>query len=121
MSVMTSVTHLHAKIPHDTLALRLIILRHELGWSQRKACEVTGISFGIWQGMEQGRETRGLDRIVTCIASWTGYDRDWIMWGGTLEPTPFNRPGDGSVTREYQASPRLTLVRNAPIPLSTAA
>jgi transcriptional regulator with XRE-family HTH domain len=79
---------LEGKVPADTLGARLELLRRELGWSQRKAAEITGVPFGTWQGMESGRETRGLDRHVAAIVATTGYDRDWLMWGGPLSPLP---------------------------------
>ena len=74
------------KVAADTLAARLILLRHELGWSQREAAEATGVPYGTWQGMESGRETRGMDRHIVKIAAASGYDRDWLMWGGPLHP-----------------------------------
>ncbi len=74
------------KRPADTLGARLELLRRELGWSQRKAAEVTGVPFGTWQGMETGRRTMMLDQHVAKIVATTGYDRDWLMWGGPLTP-----------------------------------
>ena len=74
------------KRPADTLGARLELLRRELGWSQRKAAEVTGVPFGTWQGMEVGRKTMMLDQHVAKIVASTGYDRDWLMWGGPLDP-----------------------------------
>ena|ERR1035437_5165607 len=75
------------KRPADTLGARLELLRRELGWSQRKAAEVTGVPFGTWQGMEVGRRTLSLDEHVAKIVAATGYDRDWLMWGGPLDPS----------------------------------
>jgi len=80
-------TTLIRKVAADTLAARLILLRREMGWrSQRDAAEATGVPFGTWQGMETGRDTRGLNRHITKIAEASGYDRDWLMWGGPLHP-----------------------------------
>ena len=84
---------LQGKVPADTLGARLELLRRELGWSQRKSAEMTGVPFGTWQGMEAGRRTVSLDQHVARIVAATGYDRDWLMWGGPLSPpSPF--PGD---------------------------
>lgn len=78
------------KRPADTLSGRLAQIRHERGWSQREAAEVTGVPFGTWQGMEAGgRRTMSLDQHIQRIADATGYDRDWIMWGD-----PPNRNND---------------------------
>jgi transcriptional regulator with XRE-family HTH domain len=104
---MTSVTHAHAKVPLDTLAARLVLLRHELGWTQRDAAAKTGVPYGTWQGMESGRETRSLDRHVAAIAIVSGYSRDWLMWGGTLEPTPFDHPGDSPKVTRYTNDSRV--------------
>lgn len=67
--------------PKDTLALRLLGMRHELGLSQREASMRTGVPFGTWQGMESGRSTRDLAKHIQAISSELGYDRDWLMWG----------------------------------------
>lgn len=83
------------RVPADTLALRLVAMRHELGYSQRKASEESGVPFGTWQGMEAGRKTRGLDEHIQKIATTLGYDRDWLMWGRTPEP---NGPDGGGPT-----------------------
>lgn len=61
-----------------------MLLRHQLGLSQREASEQTGVSFGVWQGMEAGRATRGIDKAVAAISAKLGCDREWLMWGGPL-------------------------------------
>lgn len=83
--------------PNDTLAHRLVLLRHEQGLSQREAALRTGVSFGVWQGMESGRATRGVDRAVAAIAATLKYDREWLMWGGSLSD-PFQGPGVPNTT-----------------------
>ena len=69
------------KIAKDTLALRLIAMRHELGLSQREASIRTGVPFGVWQGMESGRGTRNLAEVIEKIEEHLDYDRNWLMWG----------------------------------------
>ena len=110
--VMTTVTRIHARRPTDTLAARLILLRHELGWTQREATHETGVPYGVWQGMESGRETRGLDRHVAAIVKASGYDRDWLMWGGPLVTPEDPHPGGTEVTVRYHTYP-LELARAA--------
>lgn len=74
--------------PVDTLPLRLLAIRHELGLSQREASARCGVPYGVWQGMESGRSTRDRDMWLTKVAAATGYEREWLVWGGTLvEPT----------------------------------
>lgn len=77
--------------PHDTLSNRLVLLRHERDLSQKEASFRTGVSYGVWQGMEIGRDTRSVDKAVAKIAAALGVDRDWLMWGG-----PLAGPGDPS-------------------------
>ena len=86
------------KRPADTLGARLELLRHELGWSQRKAAEVTGVPFGTWQGMELGRRTLSLDQHIAKIVAATGYDREWLMWGGPLDPPSLPTGNDRSLS-----------------------
>jgi transcriptional regulator with XRE-family HTH domain len=99
--------------PTDTLGARLILLRRELGLSQRDAADRAGIPFGQWQGMEDdGRQPRGLDVKVARIAVAFGVDRDWLMWGGPLSggspnPTPggsLSNPRYGGVRRAQRAA-----------------
>lgn len=74
------------RVPADTLAARLILIRVETGWSQREAAEHCGLTYGEWQSIENGREARGLPRKLTKISDATGYDLNWLMWGGPLSP-----------------------------------
>lgn len=90
---------LKSKVAADTLAARLVLLRREMGWSQREASEATGVPFGVWQGMELLRETRGLDRHVVRIAAASGYDRDWLMWGGPLASPSHTQPDNDRYLR----------------------
>jgi hypothetical protein len=71
-------------VPEDTLALRVLIARHERGLSQRAAAEMCGLTYGEWQSIEDGRGVRQLDVKVAKIAQGLRYNRDWIMWGGPL-------------------------------------
>ena len=72
------------KVPEDTLAVRVYIARRERRLSQRAAAEQCGLTFGEWQGIEDGRKVGELDRKVSLIADGLDYDRDWLMWGGPL-------------------------------------
>jgi len=93
------------RIPTDSLPMRLIALRHEEGWSQREAAIATGVPLGVWQGMELGRGTRGVTRHIAAIAASTGYDRDWLMWGGPFTVELTRR------LRVVRSDSRLSLVR----------
>lgn len=43
-----------------------------------------GITYGEWQSMENGRDARGLPAKLKKISAVTGYDLDWLLWGGPL-------------------------------------
>lgn len=77
----------HAWRPADTLGARLVLLRRELGLSQREAAARAGISFSQWQGLEDDdREVRGVLDKISRIVDTFEVDRDWLLWGGRLEP-----------------------------------
>jgi transcriptional regulator with XRE-family HTH domain len=79
--------------PRDTLALRLVAIRHELNLTQREAAFRSGVTFGTWQGMEKGRSPHRLDEQVQKISAAFGVDRDWLMWGYATSSRKF-RPMD---------------------------
>lgn len=83
-------------IPVDSLATRILLVRTTLGLSQREAAARTGIPYGSWQSMEDGRSPRDLPSKIARISITLGVDRDWLMWGGPLaQPSP---DGDGPGT-----------------------
>jgi transcriptional regulator with XRE-family HTH domain len=95
-------------IPRDTLATRILLVRTSLGLSQREASAQTGIPYGSWQSMEDGRSPRDLAAKVAAISLALGVDRDWLMWGGPLAndsgPTPGEREaGGGAGIRRFVA------------------
>ncbi len=69
--------------PLDTLGARLVLIRRQLNISQRKAAELTGLTFGEWQGLEDdSRGVRRVDQKVSTISRVFNVDREWLMWGG---------------------------------------
>jgi transcriptional regulator with XRE-family HTH domain len=92
MSTTTDIGALDHGVPRDTLAMRVLIARHERGLSQRAAALLCGLTFGEWQGIEDGRAATSLDQKVIKIAAGLGYSREWLMWGGPLSG-PSNEPG----------------------------
>lgn len=97
MSTAADLRRTRGKRPADTLAARLVLIRHEQGVSQREASIATGVPYGTWQGMELGRATRNLDQWVPRIAARYEYDRDWLMWGDS----DTDDGGDSMGTRRY--------------------
>ena len=67
-------------VPDDSLAHRLVLVRLQLGLSQREAALRCGVTYGEWQSMELGRAARALDVKVAKISDALGVDRDWLMW-----------------------------------------
>lgn len=86
-------------IPEDTLADRLFRVRRKLGLSQREAATMTGVPYGSWQSMEDGRQARALDVKVTQISEALGVDRNWLMWG-----TGASTPGQNTVVRTHRGA-----------------
>lgn len=121
---MSTLTHFPSgRVPEDTLAARLVLIRHELGIqrgkrvSQRDAAEETGVPYGTWQGMESGRATRELDQHVRKIAETYGYDPVWLMWGTRVGPRPDGPDGGqrqgGNTHGRSGALARLTEAKRA--------
>lgn len=77
--------------PADTLANRLLLVRNTTGLSQRAFALKVGVSYGVIQGMENGRSPHRHDAAVQKIVDALGVDRDWLMWGGPLKKE--NSPG----------------------------
>ncbi len=71
-------------IPADTLGTRLVLVRRQLGLTQRAAADKCGLTFGEWQSIEDGRAARGLDVKIARISLALGVDRAWLAWGGPL-------------------------------------
>ncbi len=111
---MSQLSDLPRRAPRDTLAVRLLVVRHELGWSQREASDRTGVPFGTWQGMEQGRETRNLGDHIANIATATGYAREWLMWGGPLE----SPHADGGSGNELPSSSPISVIKRKVDPVT---
>jgi hypothetical protein len=86
--------------PQDTLGARLVLVRRQLGLSQRAAAETAGIGFGSWQSMEDDRSPRDLLQKVQRICVAFGVDRDWLLWGGPLGE------GAGPTTSGWSADSR---------------
>jgi transcriptional regulator with XRE-family HTH domain len=98
-------------IPADSLANRLVLVRRELGLSQREAAQRCGVGFGSWQSWENGSAPRNALRDLAAVAHRLNVDREWLMFGGALraevEPAPpvlksvpFSSPQPGNLADE---------------------
>lgn len=81
--------------PKDTLAHRVMLMRTELGLSQREAAMQSGVSFGTIQGVESGRTPRNEVATLAKLAKAFHVDRDWLIWGGPLDTEDVVDPGPG--------------------------
>ena len=88
-------------VPEDTLGSRLVRLRLHLDLSQRSAAEQSGVPYGVWQGMENGRGTRSVQQHIMRIAEAFHVDRDWLMWGQI--PTQGDREAGGINSRWFSS------------------
>ena len=73
------------RIPKDTFASRLILVRHELEMTVDQVSQLCGVPSATWSTWERGARPRDRADAVRKIAVATGYDRDWLMWGEDRE------------------------------------
>lgn len=62
-----------------------MLMRTELGLSQREAALRSGVSFGTIQGVESGRSPRNEVATLKKLADAFHVDKDWLIWGGPLD------------------------------------
>lgn len=70
--------------PTDSLALRVWVVRRQLGLSQREFAVKCGLTFGEVQSLENGAHVRDEVRKIKSIARGTGADEGWLRDGGPL-------------------------------------
>ena len=71
--------------PEDTIANRFRLVRAPLGISQRELGEKVGVPAHQIQSIEDGKAGRHIDQKVAKIAKVLGVDREWLMFGGSLD------------------------------------
>lgn len=73
-----------------TFAARLAAVRHEMGWNAKEAALACGLPAASWREWElNGREPRGIQKIVEKINERTGVDEYWLLTGKDIpEPPP---------------------------------
>lgn len=72
----------------DTFALRLLAIRHEMDMTQEEIADVVGVKRAAWNTWEHGAIPQRQAEIVKRIAEATGYERDWLLYGGPLSGSP---------------------------------
>ena len=74
----------------DTFALRLLAIRHEMDMTQEEIADLVGVKRAAWNTWEHGAIPQRQADIVKKIADATGYERDWLLYGGQLSGSPTN-------------------------------
>lgn len=123
-----------------TFAARLASVRHEMGWNAKEAALACGLPAASWREWElNGREPRGLQKIVAQISARTGVDEYWLLMGKDIpdpvppagfEPAAF-RSGDPLVfpqndelaeeAEEHDWDAPVIPIRRSAVPLHTVA
>jgi transcriptional regulator with XRE-family HTH domain len=76
--------------PHDTFALRLVALRHDLEMTQQEISDLVGVKRAAWNTWENGSIPQRQADIAKKISDATGYELSWLLYGGSLSDTPTN-------------------------------
>jgi hypothetical protein len=67
---------------HDNFSVRLVLVRHQMGWNAKQAARACGIKPQSWREWETfGRSPRDYEGICRQIAAHTGCDLIWLMTG----------------------------------------
>lgn len=75
-------------IPTDTFAIRLVLIRRQLGLTIRDAAELCGQHYATWSAWERGAQPNYYSETVQAISTALGVERDWLAWGGELKKPP---------------------------------
>lgn len=88
MHNLAMTTHVTHWVPDtDSFGVRLVLVRHEMGWNAKEAALACGISPQSWREWElSGRRPRDYEGICKQIAARTGCNLIWLMAGN---PNPY--------------------------------
>lgn len=102
MSAMTIPLPQRRRVPRDSFALRLVMLRHDLDWTQQEAADTVGVKRASWASWEKGRMPHAQAQITKQIADATGYDLRWLLYGEVSDsPTGGDHPTGRLVVRVH--------------------
>ena len=88
MTAMTIQMPQRRRVPHDTFAARLVLLRHDLRMTQQEVADLVGVKRGAWNTWEDGRIPREQAVIAKRISDATGYDLRWLLYGQPVSASP---------------------------------
>lgn len=94
------------RIPSDTFANRLVLVRRLAGMTIKEAAATCGLHYATWSTWEAGRRPADAPDVVTRIANELDIDREWLLFGGPLLPArgrPAKRVSDH--TPKYLEAP----------------
>jgi hypothetical protein len=69
------------RIPADTFAARLVLIRHDLDLTTVEAGSRCGIHYATWNTWERGGSPRNMADVVNKISRALDIDPNWLMWG----------------------------------------
>lgn len=73
----------------DSFAVRLVLVRHKMGWNAKEAALACGIKAQSWREWElSGRRPRDYEGICKQIAARTQCDLIWLMAGNPNPQLP---------------------------------
>jgi hypothetical protein len=68
----------------DSFEVRLVLVRHQMGWNAKQAAVACGIKPQSWREWEMfRRRPRDYEAVCRLIAGRTGCDLVWLMCGQT--------------------------------------
>ena len=65
----------------DSFPVRLVLVRHRLGWNAKEAALACGIAAQSWREWEAGRRPRDYEQVCKQIVAHTHCDLMWLMAG----------------------------------------
>jgi hypothetical protein len=73
----------------DTFGVRLVLVRHQMGWNAKQAAVACGVKPQSWREWEMfRRHPRDYEAVCRQIAARTGCDLVWLMCGQVPSGAP---------------------------------
>ena len=73
-------------IPPDSFGDRLLRVRKARKLTVDKAAQAASVSAATWSTWERGAHPRDLLDVVQRVSAGLDVDRDWLLWGSSLDP-----------------------------------
>ena len=83
-------------VPELTFGARLALVRQRMGWNVKEAARACGLPAQSWRGWElQGRAPHNFVTVALQIATATGVDLDWLVYGPAGKRAPLTSTKNG--------------------------